>query len=337
MPIRLRKSVVEVTPSSSTQIQVSSSLSGPSGLAVDPAGSVFIADTGNLRLIKVPNENGALNANDQYQVGQTIAKPYGVVLSPAGNLYITDSADASVSQIVRTQGTLDLGRANVNVATSTLSSQIASSGNQNLTFGTPLYASTDTSSLFAITAPNSGGCVAGQTLNPGFSCVLNASFTPAVRGSFSDVLSFSSTPVNTSAPQLTVLGVGTFLATTQLSLAVTAPTSAPVLGQPVTITAAITSTNGGGSVPTGTVSFLLDGNPVGGLKTVGNGRRPSPSAISPEVSIRLGQPTAETTTSPPARERRFSSRSADRPALPLWSSQEAPPTRKARLPVLPLP
>ena len=265
------KSVVEITPSSSAQIQIGSALSNPSGLAVDPAGSVFIADTGNLRLIKVPNENGALNANDQYQVGQTIAKPYGVALSPTGNLYVTDSDDASVSQIVRTQGTLDLGRANVNVATSTLSSQIASSGNQNLTFGTPLYTSTDTSSIFTITAPNSGGCVAGQTLNPGYSCVLNANFTPAVRGSFSDVLSFSSTPANTSAPQLTVLGVGTFLATTQLSLAVTAPTSAPTLGQPVTITAAITSTNGGGTAPTGTVSFLLDGNPVGGLKTVANG------------------------------------------------------------------
>ncbi len=186
--------VVEITPLSSAQTQVGASLSHPSSLAVDPAGSVYITDSGNLRIIKIPNENGSLNANDQYQIGQTIANPYGVVLDPKGNLYVTDSIDASVSQIVRTQGTLDLGRANLNVATSTLSSQIASSGNQNLTFGTPLYTSTGTDSAFTIASPASGGCVAGQTLNSGFSCVLNATFMTAAKGSFSDVLNFSSTP-----------------------------------------------------------------------------------------------------------------------------------------------
>lgn len=268
--------VVEITPQSSAQVQVGSSLSGPSGLAVDPAGSVYIADTGNLRIIKIPNENGSLNANDQYQIGQTIANPYGVTLDPKGNLYVTDSIDASVSQIVRTQGTLDLGRANLNVATSTLSSQIASSGNQNLTFGTPLYTSNRTDSVFTIASPSSGGCVAGQTLNPGFSCVLNATFIPTVKGSFSDVLSFSSTPINTSTPQLTLLGTGTFLATSQVTLAVTAPTTTPAYGQSVTITATITSTNGGGSSPTGTISFLLDGNPTGALIQVVNGQASVP-------------------------------------------------------------
>jgi trimeric autotransporter adhesin len=268
--------VVEITPLSSAQVQVGSSLSGPSGLAVDPAGSVYIADSGNYRIIKIPNENGSLNENDKYQIGQTIAKPNGLALDPKGNLYVTDSKDASVSQIVRTQGTLDLGRANINVATSTLSSQIANSGNQNLIFGTPLYTTTGTDSVFTVASPSSGGCVAGQTLNPGFNCVLNATFITAAKGSFSDVLSFSSTPVNTSTPQLTLLGVGTSLATSQVSLAVTAPTTAPAYGQPVTITASITSTNGGGGTPSGTVSFLLDGNLTGSLIQVVNGQASIP-------------------------------------------------------------
>ena len=86
---------------------------------------------------------------------------------------------------------------------------------------------------------------------------LNATFTAAVKGSFSDVLSFSSTPVNTSTPQLTLLGPGTFLATSQVSLAVTAPATAPAYGQSVTVTATITSTDGGGSSPTGTLSSCL--------------------------------------------------------------------------------
>jgi len=268
--------VVEIIASSGAQVQVGSALSQPSGLAVDPAGSVYIVDNGNNKIIKIPIENGSLNANDQFQIGQTISNPFGVTLDPNGNLYITDSKDKSVTQIVRTQGTLDLGRANLNVATSTLSSQIASSGNQNLIFGTPLYTTTGTDSAFTVVSPNLGGCVAGQTLNPGFSCVLNATFTAATKGSFSDVLSFSSTPVNTSTPQLTLLGVGTFLATSQVSLAVTAPPTAPAYGQPVTITASISSTNSGGSVPTGTVSFLLDGNQTGALIQVVNGQASIP-------------------------------------------------------------
>ena len=83
-------------------------LSKPSGVAVDPAGNVYIADTGNNRVEKYSNTGslvGAFTASGLTAAGGTpgqLAKPSGVTVDATGNIYITDTGD---NQIVGQTGT----------------------------------------------------------------------------------------------------------------------------------------------------------------------------------------------------------------------------------------
>lgn len=251
--------VTEVQALTGTLVNIGSSLSSPAGVAVDASGSVYIADTGNLRITKIPYESGAYNSNDQYSVGAGIAAPYGVALDAAGNLYVTDSAHASVTQFIRTSGTLALGRANLGTTTSQLSSRIGNAGNQSLTFGSPLYTQTGTPAPFNITSPSTNGCAASTSLATGYACQLAVTFSPTATGDYSDVLTFNANAANTSTPRLTLTGKGTYLAPTTTVLAKTSPAGTPALGQAVTVTANVAYTAGGSTVPTGSVTFYLDG------------------------------------------------------------------------------
>ncbi len=133
----------------------------------------------NLRAIRIPNENGVPNGNDLYRVSLTIAAPANLVLDAAGNLYIDDTTNAAVTKIVRTAGLLPLGSADTSTTSAQLTAQIGSAGNQSLIFGTPLYTAAGTTGSFTVSSPSSGGCAAGQTLTGGFTCSLAAVFTPA--------------------------------------------------------------------------------------------------------------------------------------------------------------
>ncbi len=249
--------IAEVLYYGKSVLTIGSGYSHPSGLATDGAGSLYVADAGNNRLLKIPYEKPIFNTNDQYLVGSTIAAPYGVALDAASNLYVVDSANAAAYMLNRTQGTLALGRANLNNPTSTLNAYEGNSGNLPLILGTPAYAAAGSTAVFTVNSPASNGCVNGGTIAAGFSCVLNASFNPTVVGNFSDTLTFTSNAVNTSSPSITLTGVGLNLAATTLSLAQTSPTGTASFGQTVTVTATISSTKSG--TPTGTITIYVDG------------------------------------------------------------------------------
>jgi hypothetical protein len=246
--------VTEIVALTKVQNNVGSGYSHPSGVAADASGSIYVADPGNQRLIKIPLENGGFNANDAYSVGATVVAPYGVALDPSFNVYAVDNANASVVQIVRTQGTLALGRANLNTPTSQLNGEIGDAGNQSLVFKNPDYTATGSTTQFTVTSPSSGGCVNSGTVLKGFACTLAASFDPTVVGPATETLAFSDNAANTATPQLILTGTGLNLAKTTTVL--TASNSTPALGQPVTVTATISSTVAG--TPTGTVQFYLN-------------------------------------------------------------------------------
>lgn len=77
-------------------------LSGPSGLAVDADGALYIADTFNGRIRKVDAETGVImtvagdGAEYRYQgnpqeFSTSLSRPYGIALDAEGHLLITDS------------------------------------------------------------------------------------------------------------------------------------------------------------------------------------------------------------------------------------------------------
>ena len=83
-------------------IATETGLAGPSGLAVDAEGNLFIADTFNGRIRMVSHETGMIStvigdgAEFRFEPGvnessQSLSRPYGIALTSEGQVLITDS------------------------------------------------------------------------------------------------------------------------------------------------------------------------------------------------------------------------------------------------------
>ncbi len=72
-------------------------LSSPYGIAVDSAGDVFIADTGNSQIVKV-NAQGVASVLTISGLSPALVAPAGITVDGSGNLYI---ADISANRVVK--------------------------------------------------------------------------------------------------------------------------------------------------------------------------------------------------------------------------------------------
>ena len=86
----------------------SASLFSPTGVAVDSAGNLYIADTGNSRIRKVSNGvittvagNGThgFSGDNGPATSAQLYNPDGVAVDPAGNLYIADTLDNRIRKV----------------------------------------------------------------------------------------------------------------------------------------------------------------------------------------------------------------------------------------------
>jgi hypothetical protein len=79
------------------------SLNGPLGVVTDSAGDVFIADTGNNRVVEVPfegtNSSGPVYGNQVTVPVSGLSSPYGLAEDGAGNLYIADQNNSRVVEM----------------------------------------------------------------------------------------------------------------------------------------------------------------------------------------------------------------------------------------------
>jgi sugar lactone lactonase YvrE len=86
----------------------SASLYSPSAVAVDAAGNLYIADTGNSRIRKVSNGiittvagNGGygFSGDNGPATSAQLYDPYGVAVDSAGNLYIADTLNGRIRKV----------------------------------------------------------------------------------------------------------------------------------------------------------------------------------------------------------------------------------------------
>lgn len=82
-------------------------LNSPSGLAIDAAGNIYVADTGNNRIRKITSEgsvstiagNGTAGYVDGPAASAQFDGPIGVAVDPEGNVYVADSYNDRIRKI----------------------------------------------------------------------------------------------------------------------------------------------------------------------------------------------------------------------------------------------
>lgn len=259
-------------------------LSSPTGIALDAAGDLYIADTGN-HVIRLVNAAGTINTVagtlDHSGSGALPSSvntlllnlPGGVASTPSGKLYVLDSGNNRAYFIDRTAVVESLGSAIPNSSspvqtiqqtdTGTVPALLSPSSSQ------PIFTGTGDASVFSVTPQGSLGCSGGQSLTPGATCFLAAQFNPVALGSFSATFTEANiTPALPFTPSILLSGVGAILnATTSVTVLTSPATGNPQFGNPFTVTTTVTptqcNTSAPSCVPTGTVQFFVGTTPVG--------------------------------------------------------------------------
>jgi sugar lactone lactonase YvrE len=231
----------ENPPASSVYVQTvvaSAGLSAPQGVFVDGQGNVFIADTGNNRILKESLVGGAYVESVVPTTGMTLSGPTAVWVDGSHTVYIADTGNNRVIKIPISTTPPSLTFASTAVgSTSTDSPQtvtVTNIGSTPLTISIPTSGtnpSLSSSTNFTLTTTGSTACPsisstsAVGTIAPNATCTLPFSFSPGQSGSDTATLTFTDNNGNTAGATQVIDLAGTG----------TAPSSPSVMLNPTNI------------------------------------------------------------------------------------------------------
>lgn len=239
----------------------------PSGVAVDPAGDVYIADTQNEAIRKVSAVNGnistvVINGSGQYYYkGQfnrrSLYGPIGLYMDMSGNLYIADYYLMVVRELQSNYTALNMAVPPVRQKdkSNPQPQTVENAGNSPLDL-TALTADANAAVDGATTT-----CTTGSPfLAVATDCVVGAVFAPSVAGNpLTGNINVGKTGDTPSAP-LDIAVIGDATAVNSTTIAVSSNPDPSNFGQNVTFTATVTTGATSGNL-TGTVTFY-DGTTV---------------------------------------------------------------------------
>jgi len=226
----------------------SAQLNWPMGVAVDPAGDLYIADFSNNRIRKVDAATqtimtvagtGASNTPDSGPATQvSLNGPQKVTLDGLGNLYVADTKNNLVRKIDISNSTLTFATPTPVDSTDTtdgpLQAIVSNIGNAPLTLPPPSTGSNPTTSTgFTGFIGNSGPCPiegpssSAGTLAQGSSCGLTVEFEPVSVGSITGSIVLTDNSLNAASPYATqtVSLAGTAIAAVNTGSLTIAPTT----------------------------------------------------------------------------------------------------------------
>lgn len=259
------------------------------GLAVDPSGSVFVAEANGLVWIPYSTTTGALNVNSQILLTSGLGSgpeiPWGVALDGTQNAYATygSGSTAGLAQlgIGGTYNFSNYGELNPNVPAE-VDAQILNLGNLPLSVSddptVDLISGTSASDYtVAAATQNSPACSASTSTPPGGSCYLGMVLQAPSAGQTTASISVMSNAVNaTSGVNIAVSGnvIQDLRPATTAAITITPVTSTGCAGAtyPGCNTIQVTVSAGVGyGTPTGTVSLSvgsLNGNQPTQIQTL---------------------------------------------------------------------
>lgn len=229
-------------------------LDAPTALAMDPAGDLYIADSGNNRVRMINVADGTIqtlagNTGDSFTGDggpadqASLYGPYALLFDAGANLFVADMFHNRVRRISGQDTTIHFATIRVSKTSQPQAQGLANSGNAALTLGTPGLVN---AALDATTSSCLTGAVAPATL-----CNLGVEFAPGVIGAQVAGSVTVNTDSGATAPVITVEGEVLSVEPTATVLTVSA--NPALVGAALTLTATVTSDDTSRS---GQVSFL---------------------------------------------------------------------------------
>ena len=266
--VALLSQVLELSPAAGgySQKWIDAGLSLPADIAVDATGNLFIADTGNNRIVKETPWNGSYIQT--VVPSQPLSYPTQVAIDQTGNVYIVDSEpQASTHNLLIQQLLKENYSAPPNVTFAATAPGVASSdsprtvlitnnGTAALNFSSVRYYSD-----FPETTQLPGACTSSTSVPPGANCALTINFKPEslpsnddnpflVRGNVALV----SNTLNSAATSQTIVLFGQETRAAN-SVYISSTPNPSRSGSSVSFVAAVAGSTAG-PVPTGSVKFF---------------------------------------------------------------------------------
>ena len=252
------------------------SLNGPWGIATDAAGDLYIADktNGAIRFVNTAgiistiagNGIAGYTGNGGPATSAEFLAPWGIALDSTGNVYIADTTSKDTESAVRE---LFVSTGAINFGTLTLGGQQALPvlGSLTNTGAAALSISsiTVTGTGFALLAGTPNGCTSTTTLAPSSSCAFSVGFTYGALGNSTGTLVITDNSGNgVNSTQTVALSAVTSLPTVNLTLNIS-PATFAAPGDNITFSATVAATSTNPGPPSGTVTFLANGNTIGSV------------------------------------------------------------------------